>query len=284
MKLAVIGLGLIGGSLAKDLRDRKFTSFITGFDANSNNATEALNLGIVDEIKPLAEAVSNADVILVTIPVNAIDKVLPLVLEHVNPTSVVIDFGSTKESICNTVRKHPNRKQYVAAHPIAGTENSGPSAAINQLFDGKTCIICEKELSSEEAITTAEKLFQTLTMNLIYMDAKEHDIHLAFISHLPHAISFAMVNTVLEAERDFKNLFNIAGSGFASLTRLAKSSPDMWTPIFRQNSENVINAINAYISELELFKQLVKKKDSTLLHQMMERSNEVKKISPPAKK
>jgi prephenate dehydrogenase len=283
MKLTIIGLGLIGGSLAKDLRLREFATHFIGADSNLANAKEAVQLGLVDEVKPLNEAVKSADVILVCVPVNAIAEIISTVLDNVNPGAIVIDLGSTKAAICNAVKNHPNRKQYVAAHPIAGTENSGPSAAINNLFDTKTCIICEKNSSSKEALSIAEKLFSILKMNLIYMEADEHDIHLAYVSHLPHVISFAMVNTVLEAEKDSKDLRSLAGSGFASLTRLAKSSPDMWTPIFRQNSENVINAINAYISELELFKQLVKKKDSTMLHQMMERSNEVKKVMPGGK-
>ncbi|MBL7890990.1 MAG: prephenate dehydrogenase [Bacteroidia bacterium] len=284
MKLTIIGPGLIGGSLAKDLRARGFAKHIIGVDNNSVNAKQAVELGIVDEARPFAEAVKAADVVLVCVPVDVIEKILPSVLDTINSNAVVIDLGSTKSAICKAVEKHPKRKQFVAAHPIAGTENSGPSAAINNLFDNKTCIICEQDLSSKEALSVAQKLFGALKMNLIYMEANEHDIHLAYISHLPHVISFAMVNTVLEAEKDFKSLFNLAGSGFASLTRLAKSSPDMWTPIFRQNSENVINSIDAYISELELFKQLVKKKDSTMLHQMMERSNEVRKVLPADKK
>ncbi len=264
--------------MAKDLRLRGFASHITGSDTNPENEKEAIRLGIADEIKPISEAVKGVDVVLITAPVNAIIDILPLVLDAIDSKTVVIDVGSTKAAIGNAVINHPKRTQYVAAHPIAGTENSGPAAAINNLFDTKMCIICDKELSSAQALTTAETFFETLLMKLIYLNAKEHDKHLAYISHLPHVISFAMVNTVLEAEKDAQFLFNLAGSGFASLTRLAKSSPDMWTPIFRQNSENVINSIDAYISELELFKQLLKKKDSAMLHHMMERSNEVKKV------
>lgn len=283
MKLTIIGPGLIGGSMAKDLRTRGFANSIIGVDNNPDNAKQALQLGIVDEIKPLEEALVGADIVVVSILVDAIAELLPLILDQISPEAVVIDLGSTKGKICKAIADHPKRKQFVAAHPIAGTENSGPSAAISNLFDNKTCIICEKDLSSKEALAKAEKLFNALKMKIIFMEAEEHDIHLAYISHLPHVISFAMVNTVLEAETDFKSLFNLAGSGFASLTRLAKSSPDMWTPIFGQNSENLINSIDAYISELELFKQLLKKKDSTMLHQMLERSKEVRKVLPADK-
>ncbi|MBX7201737.1 MAG: prephenate dehydrogenase [Bacteroidia bacterium] len=279
MKIAVIGLGLIGGSLAKDLKERGFATYITGNDVDEKNAQDALELGIVDTISTMELAVKGAELVLVTVPVSAITALLPQILNNIDSQTVVVDFGSTKEQICQAVKTHPKRQQYVAAHPIAGTEKSGPAAAVNNLFDNKTTIICEKELSAAKALQVAEVLFKTLNMNLMYMEAREHDVHLAYVSHLPHVISFAMVNTVLEAEKDSQFLFRLAGSGFASLTRLAKSSPDMWAPIFTQNASHVSEAIDLYIAELELFKRLVNKKDATMLHRMLERSNEVKNVT-----
>ncbi len=277
MRTTIIGLGLIGGSLSKDLKERGVITHVTGVDANKANAEEALKLGLADEIKTLEEAL-DSDLILITIPVNAIEKVIPAVLDKINPKAVVIDMGSTKENICNVIRNHPNRKRFVAAHPIAGTENAGPSAAINNLFDNKISIICEKELNDKDALDIAEDLFRTLKMNLIYMDAKEHDMHLAYISHLSHITSFALGNTVLDIEKNHKNIFNLAGSGFASTVRLAKSSPSMWEPIFEQNSKNILTALDAYIQKLQQFREFVNEKNTKELYRFMEEANQIRKV------
>lgn len=277
MKATIVGLGLIGGSLAKDLKARGIVSYITGVDVNDIHAKETLKHGIADEIKPL-EAALNSELILLTSPVNAIKKIAPFVLDRIGPDTLVIDMGSTKENICNAVRNHPNRKQFVAAHPIAGTENTGPSAAINNLFDNKICIICEKELSKRSLLKRSENIFKVLKMKLIYMDAKEHDMHLAYVSHLSHISSFALGNTVLDIEKDHKNILNLAGSGFASTVRLAKSSPDMWEPIFTQNSKNILTALEAYIYNLQQFQKLLTEKRSKELYWFMNKANKIRKV------
>jgi prephenate dehydrogenase len=277
MNATIIGLGLIGGSLSKDLKARGILNHVVGVDANATNASEALKLKLADEIKPLEESF-NTDLIILAIPVDAIKKMLPEILNRINPKTIVIDTGSTKEGICYEVRSHKNRNRFVAAHPIAGTENTGPSAAINNLFDHKVSIICEKELSDKDAIETAAKLFSILKMKLIYMNASDHDMHLAYISHLSHISSFALGNTVLDIEKNHKNIFNLAGSGFASTVRLAKSSPDMWQPILEQNSENVLKALDAYIQKLEQLRKLITEKNSEEIHRFMAEANEIRKI------
>src|SRR5690606_409439 len=235
-KTTVIGLGLIGGCMAIDLRRGALATHLTGVDNNPDHAEVALKLGLVDEILPLEEAVPGADLVIVSIPVGAIQQSLPTILDLIQDTAVVIDAGSTKSLICEAVKNHPKRKQFVAAHPIAGTENSGPTAAFEGLFKNKMNIICEREKSGEEALITAERVFGILGMRTTFMDSREHDKHAAYVSHLSHVSSFLLGQTVLDIEKDEKNIFTLAGSGFASTVRLAKSSPDMWAPIFVQNS------------------------------------------------
>lgn len=278
MKIGIIGLGLIGGSIAKDLKARGFVDTVYGVDTNPEHCKQALEIGLCDEIMTLDEVITKADIVLLSTPVNSMLALLPAILDKVNSNTVVIDIGSTKGEICKTVKNHKNRKNYLAAHPIAGTENKGPYAAINNLFDNKICIFCETELSSEHAKNTGKKLFECLKMNIIEMSATNHDLHLAYVSHLSHVISYALSTTVLQIEKDKTKILELAGSGFASTVRLAKSSPEMWVPIYQQNTENVITAVSAYIDQLQEFKRLLVEKKFDELHNYILKANEISKV------
>jgi len=278
MKVTVIGLGLIGGSMALDLRKSGLATSLFGIDRNEANAAKALELGLVDKIISENDFLGQSDLVIVSIPVNATCALLPFMLDSIGPNTTVIDTGSTKNLICKSVLGHVNRKQFVAAHPIAGTEFSGPTAAFSGLFKDKTNIICEREKSSEEAVTMAEKVFQALGMNTIFMEPEEHDKHVAYVSHLSHVSSFLLGQTVLDIEKDEKNIFNLAGSGFASTVRLAKSSPEMWTPIFEQNAEFLSQALLEYIMHLQKFQYYLQKKDGKELHKIMTKANDIKRI------
>jgi prephenate dehydrogenase len=278
MKTTIIGLGLIGGSIARDLRKKGFASSLTGVDNNHAHAKKALEIGLVDEIKSLEDALPSADLVLVTIPVNAIQQLLPVLLDRISENTTVIDAGSTKSLLCEAVKDHPKRKQFVAAHPIAGTENSGPTAALEGLFKNKTNIICEKEKSGEAALKVAEKVFKTLGMNTIFMNSSEHDKHIAYVSHLSHVSSFLLGQTVLDIERDEKNIFMLAGSGLASTVRLAKSSPDMWAPIFEQNAHYLRQALEEYIAHLQRFHKHLINQETDKLHEIMTQANEIRRV------
>lgn len=278
MRTAIIGLGLIGGSMAIDLRKTGITSAIVGVEKDPDHAERAKKLGLVDWVAPLAEAVASVDLVITAIPVNAIKAVLISVLDHISDGSIVIDTGSTKSMICKAIENHPKRKQFVAAHPLAGTENSGPDAAFSGLFTHKTNIICEREKSSEEALKEAERIFSALGMRTIFMDPVEHDKHVAYVSHLSHVSAFLLGQTVLDIEKDEKNIFNLAGSGFASTVRLAKSSPDMWAPIFEQNAEYLSQALLEYIMHLQKFQYYLMKRDVKELHRIMTDANHIRKV------
>lgn len=278
MKTTIIGLGLIGGSMATDLRKAGLASELIGVDQSAANASKAVDLGLVDKTLAQDEAVADADLVIVAIPVNAMCKMLPGVLDAVKESAVVIDAGSTKNLICRAIANHPRRNQFVAAHPIAGTENSGPEAALAGLFRNKTNIICEKEKSSSEALAVAEKVFEALGLNTIYMEPDEHDKHVAYVSHLSHVSSFLLGQTVLDIEKDEKNIFALAGSGFASTVRLAKSSPEMWAPIFEQNLEYLSQALQEYIMHLQKFHYHLLKRDTNELHRMMSKANEIRRV------
>jgi prephenate dehydrogenase len=278
MKITIIGLGLIGGSIAIDLRKSKIASAINGIDLNQAHAIKAIELGLVDAIENEGESLASADVIILAIPVNTISQLLPSILDGIKKNAVVIDTGSTKSSICKAVSLHRNRSQFVAAHPIAGTENSGPEAALTNLFQGKTNIICEKEKSSEHSLLVAEKIFAVLGLNTIFMEPEEHDKHVAYVSHLSHVSSFLLGQTVLDIERDEKNIFALAGSGFSSTVRLAKSSPDMWAPIFEQNAEYLSQALLEYIMHLQKFQYHLMKRDGKELHKIMKEANQIRRI------
>ena len=278
MKVTVIGLGLIGGSIAIDLRKAGVASELTGIERNSANAERALELGLVDRVETEDKALKDADLVIVAIPVNAMAQLLPSVLDAVKSTAVVIDAGSTKRMISRAVSNHPKREQFVAAHPLAGTENSGPEAAFSGLFQNKTNIICERDLSSAHSLEVAMKVFDTLGMKTIFMEAEEHDKHVAYVSHLSHVSSFLLGQTVLDIEKDEKNIFELAGSGLASTVRLAKSSPEMWAPIFEQNQEYLSQALQEYIMHLQRFHYHLLKRDTKELHRIMSSANEIRRV------
>lgn len=278
MKTTIIGLGLIGGSIALGLRKAGLATELIGVDMNSANARKAVELGLVDKTLPENEALAKADLVVVAIPVNALHAFLPAVLDAVKKEAVIIDCGSTKGLICKSVSNHAKREQFVAAHQIAGTENSGPTAAFHGLFKGKTNIICEASKSSERALALARKVFDALEMNTIFMEAEEHDRHVAYVSHLSHVSSFLLGQTVLDIEKDEKNIFNLAGSGFASTVRLAKSSPEMWAPIFEQNVEYLSQALLEYIMHLQKFHYHLMKRDTKELHRIMSKANEIRRV------
>ncbi|MBT1702748.1 prephenate dehydrogenase [Chryseosolibacter indicus] len=278
MKTTVIGVGLIGGCIAIDLRKSGLATKLVGVDQNPAHATKAVELGLVDETTTLEEAIADADIIITAIPVNAIRSVIIKVLERIKPRAVVIDTGSTKSQICKAIEGNAKRKQFVAAHPIAGTENSGPEAAFSGLFTQKTNIICEQEKSSAEALEVANRVFEVLGMRTIFMDPVEHDKHVAYVSHLSHVSAFLLGQTVLDIEKDEKNIFNLAGSGFASTVRLAKSSPEMWAPIFEQNAEYLSQALLEYIMHLQKFQYYLMKRDVKELHRIMTDANRIRKV------
>lgn len=278
MNLAVIGLGLMGGSLALKLKKESFCDRIIGFDSTPHHQAEALSLGIIDEIASLESIYKNADIIVVAIPVNALITLIPEILDNINRHTIVIDLGSTKEEICSVTLDHSNRNQFVACHPIAGTENSGPSAAFEDLFKGKVNIICDAELSSTHALNSAKQVFELLGMRNVFQSSSEHDRHIAYVSHLSHISSFALGKTVLEIEDDEKNIFNMAGSGFASTVRLAKSSPDMWAPIFDQNAKNISQALGKYIDNLNEFKVFIDNHLTQNTYQIMSEVNDIRRV------
>ncbi|HEU5290004.1 MAG TPA: prephenate dehydrogenase [Cyclobacteriaceae bacterium] len=277
MKTTIIGLGLIGGSIAIDLRKSGLASEISGVDLNSSHASKALSLGIIDRIETDA-AIATSDLIILAIPVNALGQLIPSILDGIKKNAVIIDTGSTKSLICRAVSSHKNRAQFVAAHPIAGTENSGPEAAFSGLFRGKTNIICEQEKSSDHALTIAQRVFDALGLNTIFMEPEEHDKHVAYVSHLSHVSSFLLGQTVLDIEKDEKNIFALAGSGFSSTVRLAKSSPDMWAPIFEQNAEYLSQALLEYIMHLQKFQYHLMKRDVNELHRIMKDANHIREV------
>lgn len=277
MKLVVIGLGLIGGSLARDLRRTKFATEIIGVDNNPSNATLALELGLVDRIEPLEKAVKEADIVVISIPVDEIVKILPTVLDSISPSTTVTDVGSTKREIVETIKDHPLRGNYVPSHPMCGTENSGPRAAIENLFEGKICIICDQEQCRPQHLALIEKMYQTLGSPTAYMSSDEQDHTTAFVSHLPHVTAFALANAVL-AKEDRHIIFDLASGGFQSTVRLAKSSPLMWAPIFWQNRDYMIEALEVYIHHLKEFKESLKKDEYDHLMQLITNANKIREI------
>ncbi|NAS13983.1 prephenate dehydrogenase [Poritiphilus flavus] len=277
MDVFVIGIGLIGGSLARDIRRFQEDVRIYGLDDNPAHMNEALRLGLVDE-EASYDQLSEADVVLVSIPVDASVRELPKILDKVGDDTLVIDAGSTKALICNTLSDHPKRRNFMACHPIAGTEFSGPTAAIDELYQGKTNIICEVEKTAFKLQERGLELFKKLGMRIRYMNPEAHDKHIAYVSHLSHISSFMLGKTVIEKEKNERDIFDMAGSGFESTVRLAKSSPDMWTPIFEQNKENVLETLEEYIRNLEEFKQKLLQDDYEGIYGEMNNTNKIKEI------
>ena len=277
MILTIIGIGLIGGSMAMELRQKKFCNKIIGVDLNKEHQKKAIHYGLVDEICELQKGVEKADFIIISTPVNVSPDILQNVLDRIN-NQIVIDVGSTKEKIIEKIHLHPKRKQFVATHPIAGTEFSGPDAAQVGLFKNKINIICNKGESSTYAIDKTIELYNHLEMQNIFMKAQDHDIHSAYVSHISHISSFCLALSVMDKEKDEKNILNMAGSGFESTVRLAKSNKEMWTPIFTENKNNILAVLNDYIEKLQDFKDAIAKNDKEELNSLMHKANGIKKI------
>lgn len=277
MKIAVVGLGLIGGSMARDLSSQINVNVI-GVDENKLHAEKAVHLKLVSEMVSLDDAIGQSNVIILATPVHIIEDLLPMVLDRINTQQTVIDVGSTKSAICDAVVNHVNRGRYVAAHPLAGTEFSGPEAALKGLFVNKKNIICEKEKSDAHAVETALKVFQSIGMETYFLSAEEHDKHLAYVSHLSHVSSFMLGLTVLNIEKDEKQIFNLASTGFESTVRLAKSNPNTWKPIFMKNKKYVSEALENYIDLLKDFKEKLDASDEEGLTGAMTNANDIKRI------
>ncbi len=275
--IAIVGVGLIGGSLALQCRKKGIASHIIGVDNNATHSTEAVALKLVDEIQSLEDAVQHADAIVLAVPMNALVKLLPTVLDMVN-NQIVIDMGSTKSILTEAVKNHPKRGRFVASHPMWGTEYSGPSAAVDGAFENKAVILCDTENSDAYAVDYAKELYTKLNMHIIEMNAIDHDLHAAYVSHISHITSFALANTVLEKEREDKAIFEMASAGFESTVRLAKSNPDMWAPIFMQNKDNVLDVLNEHISQLRKFKSCLEKENWDYLKELMSQANQIRRI------
>ena len=277
MKITVIGLGLIGGSLAIGLRENGYATEIMGVDKNPDYAKRALELGLIDKIVDFTEGVLKADIILVAVPVNTMLDLLPKILDSVD-NQIVMEVGSTKVNILEAVKNHPKRANFIATHPMAGTEFSGPDAAIPHLFEGKACVLCDVEDSSSEAHRRAVELYSSLKMKIVYLDSESHDVHTAYVSHIAHISSFALALTVLEKERDEDKIFELASGGFNSTVRLAKSNPDTWIPIFMQNRDNVLDVLDEHIHILSIMRSCLIKRNFDDFYKMIEKANDIKRI------
>ena len=277
MRLAVIGIGLMGGSLALSLKKKGVVSHVIGVDNNLDHQTEALRLGIVDEIRSLEDAVKLSDIIAIATPVNTAEKLLPLILDLVDQ-QIVFDLGSTKEAVAQIASAHAKKGRFVPTHPMWGTEFSGPSAAQSDAFENKATVICNMEQVDADALSTVERLYKTLGMHIVSMNATKHDIHVAYVSHISHITSFALANTVLEKEKESDNIFELASGGFDSSVRLAKSNAATWVPIFMQNKENVLDVLNEHITQLKKFKSCLEKENFEYLSDLIENANGIKRI------
>jgi prephenate dehydrogenase len=277
MNIFIIGIGLIGGSMAKDIKRIYPDAEIYGIDSNPDHLEQAMDLELIDKKSGFKE-LTMADVIIVAIPVDVLVSELPKILDNSGEDVLVIDAGSTKALICKTLADHPKRRNFLACHPIAGTDFSGPAAAVEGLFEGKTNIICEVEKTAFKLQEKALELFRNLGMRIRYMNPEAHDKHIAYVSHLSHISSFMLGKTVIEKEKNERDIFDMAGSGFESTVRLAKSSPDMWTPIFEQNKENVVETLEEYIHNLEAFKQRLLNDDYQGIYKEMDNTNKIREI------
>lgn len=277
MVVTIIGVGLIGGSLAINLKENGFADKIIGVDASQNNLDKALRRRLIDEDANLAEGIAKADLIVIATPVDVMLNLIPQVLDKVD-RQVVIDMGSTKVKLLNGLKDHPKRGRFVATHPMAGTEFSGPEAAIPNLYANKYTVICDPEHSDDDAVELVRRMYDSIPMHIIEMDAINHDIHTAYVSHISHISSFALALTVLEKEKDVDRIFELASTGFSSTVRLAKSSPDMWVPIFRQNRDNLLDVLDEHINQLARFRSLLIKQDFDTFYELIQESNKIKKI------
>lgn len=285
MTVGIIGLGLIGGSMAIDLKRRGFADQVLGVEANPVNAAAASTIGLVDKIVSFDECVQQSDITVVAVPVGAAIRMIPQILDRYAEMSedersnrCVIDVCSTKEHLVRAVYYHPMRSRYVASHPMAGTEYSGPWAAMPDLFDGRACIICDSEDSDQKAVRQVEELYKCLNMRMLYMNSSNHDVHTAYVSHISHVTSFALALTVLDKEQDEKHIFDLASGGFSSTVRLAKSSADMWVPILTQNRDNVLHVMDTYIEKMKKFRDAVAESDEDEIRSLINSANRIKRI------
>jgi prephenate dehydrogenase len=278
MTVGIIGTGMMGGSFAWVFREKRREWRIVGYDALTAHAERAVEEGFIDDVLDLDELVRQSDLILITIPVSHVVALLPQVLDGINDKQVVMDIGSTKEQIVEVIRDHPKRKRFVATHPMWGTEYSGPENAVKGAFKGRVAVICNKHESDEDAVALVESLYDMIPMEKVYMNAHEHDIHAAYVSHISHIASYALALTVLEKEREEDKIFQLAGGGFESTVRLAKSNPAMWVPIFMQNRENVLDVLNEHIAQLRKFKACLEKENFEYLQKLIEGANKIRRI------
>jgi prephenate dehydrogenase len=277
MTVTIVGTGLIGGSMALALKEKDIAGKVIGVEANEVHAQQALQLGLVEEVMDLEKALEQSRLVILAIPVNEVEKLLPSVLDKVNK-QIVMDVGSIKEGILTIIKNHPKRRRFVATHPMWGTEYSGPKAAVQGAFSGKATVICDKNSSDEEAVQLVENIYRQLGMHLVYMDAAEHDVHVAYVSHISHITSFALANTVLEKEKEEDAIFELASAGFESTVRLAKSNAAMWVPVLMQNRENVLDVLNEHLSQLRKFKACLEKENYEYLQELIENANKIRKI------
>ncbi len=276
-RIAIVGVGLIGGSLAIQLHEKKISSKLIGVDVNPVHAKKAVELELVDEVVSLDEAINQSDIIFLAIPVDIVVELLPAILNKIKD-QIVIDLGSTKLQSINAIKTHPKRGRFVATHPMWGTEYSGPEAAVKGAFENKAVIICNPEESDADALEWVKAMYKKIGMHLLEMEAKAHDLHAAYVSHISHITSFALANTVLEKEKEQQAIFELASAGFESTVRLAKSNPAMWVPIFMQNKENVLDVLKEHISQLTRFKESIEKNDNEYLLRLIEEANKIRKI------
>lgn len=277
MVITVVGVGLIGGSMAIALKEKGLATKVIGVEANPAHQRKAIELGLVDELLPLKEAVAAADFVILATPVNALMELVPTVLDNVEK-QVVMDAGSTKSGLLERISGHPKRGRFVATHPMWGTEYSGPEAAVKGAFVSKATVICNREESDADALKMVEKVYEALGMHLVYMNAQDHDVHVAYVSHISHITSFALANTVLEKEKEEEAIFELASGGFESTVRLAKSNPAMWVPIFKENRDNVLDVLNEHISQLRKFKACLEKENYEYLTDLIAHANKIRKI------
>ena len=277
MKFFLIGTGLIGGSISKDIRNLIDKVQIHGVDKNQINIQHAKDIGLIDSIDSL-ENLNIADRVILSVPVSESLKILPFVLDNLNKDALVWDVGSTKFSLCKSVENHSKRDQFLATHPIAGNEFSGPMASKENLFNGRIQILCETNKTRPDLLKWAESIFNLMGMKIRYMNPEEHDKKMAIVSHLSHISSFMLGKTVMESEKNDQNILDFAGSGFESTVRLAKSSPEMWSSIFKDNRKNILEILNAYIENLDQFRLKIENENYSDLKSQMIKTNKLKKI------
>lgn len=277
MTVTIIGIGLIGGSLALALKEKGLANHIIGIDNDKQHVQTAEEMGLIDEYCPLEEAIQKSSLIVLAVPVDALTALIPEIMNKVDK-QVVMDAGSTKELVMEKLEGHPKRGRFVATHPMWGTEYSGPQAAMRGAFVNKAVVICNQEESDPDALQLVTHLYQQLGMHLVYMEAHAHDLHAAYVSHISHITSFALANTVLEKEKEEDAIFELASGGFESTVRLAKSNPAMWVPVFQQNRENVLDVLNEHISQLRKFKSCLEKENWAYLRELIENANGIRRI------